>query len=139
MKVCLRDSVYSSWKDRNDHTVFGKIALTMNLLDICCIEERLPLIVGSSCYEKILSFLVQYCAIEMVTLSLTQCHDIVAKAFPEGLSPQKTPQCRSQKCHQTFPCSLGPLHILRWMDCFQPEIPTGLHLLPDYKSGKPIL
>lgn len=51
MKVCLRDSVYSSWKDRNDHTVFGKIALTMNLLDICCIEERLPLIVGSSCYE----------------------------------------------------------------------------------------
>ena len=25
----------------------------------------------------------------MVTLSLTQGHDIVAKAFPEGLSPQK--------------------------------------------------
>ena len=40
-------------------------------------------------FEPRLNSYAQYCAIQMVTLSLIQRHDVVAKAFPEGLSPKK--------------------------------------------------
>ena len=29
----------------------------------------------------------------------------------------------------------GALNIFRWAACLQPEIPTGVHLLPDYHQG----
>ena len=29
----------------------------------------------------------------------------------------------------------GALNIFRWAACLQPEIPTGVHLLPDYRQG----
>ena len=46
--------------------------------------------------------------------------------------PRKTPPCRLQSGNIVFLVLLGPLNTTSLVACFLHEMPTGVHMHPDY-------